>query len=224
MYASGFRLRSPSRTTMQFTMLRWFAAFSLVMTHGQAWTLNRLRPGPAVSLRPASTFVPAAPLGPVASTPVRALLPSRQRVRLSMGLFGLGAMEIGVIVGVAALIMGPQKLAEMAKSAGKGLGDLKEVPKGFNEGFEQGASSDETKKIAREMGRATVVLKETATDLAGDYSSVAGEFASGLREGAKAVNNDLVGGLQETNKLVAETRAGVKDVLGSSRDAEVVKK
>mmetsp|Transcript_105 Transcript_105/g.170 ORF Transcript_105/g.170 Transcript_105/m.170 type:complete len:80 (+) Transcript_105:566-805(+) len=77
--------------------------------------------------------------------------------------------------------------------------------------------------MMRDLGKSTVGLKETAAEMAGDYKVVATEFASGLQEASREVNKELVGGLQETNKVVADTRAGVKDFIGTSKDAEVVK-
>lgn len=60
----------------------------------------------------------------------------------TMGLFGLGLPEIGIIVFAAILVLGPQKLAEMTRDAGKmtaGLSDeLKEIPKEFKKGLEEG--------------------------------------------------------------------------------------
>lgn len=56
----------------------------------------------------------------------------------TMGLFGLGAPEIGVILVAAAFLLGPQKLAELGKDAGKIAGELKEVPKEFQKGLEEG--------------------------------------------------------------------------------------
>ena len=54
------------------------------------------------------------------------------------GLFGLGVPEIGVILVAAAFLLGPQKLAELGKDAGKIAGELKEVPKEFQKGLEEG--------------------------------------------------------------------------------------
>mmetsp|Transcript_16364 Transcript_16364/g.35871 ORF Transcript_16364/g.35871 Transcript_16364/m.35871 type:complete len:136 (-) Transcript_16364:239-646(-) len=56
----------------------------------------------------------------------------------TMGLFGLGVPEIGVIMVAAAFLLGPQKLAELGKDAGKIAGELKEVPKEFQKGLEEG--------------------------------------------------------------------------------------
>jgi methyl-accepting chemotaxis protein len=98
---------------------------------------------------------------------------------------------------------------------------MQDVPKGFQDGFSEGATSDETKKLARSFGKSTVLIKETAIDLAGDYKSVASEFTAGVREASKDLNQGLVAGLQETNKIVADTRNGVKDII-RPKDAEVI--
>jgi sec-independent protein translocase protein TatA len=55
-----------------------------------------------------------------------------------MGLFGLGPAEIGIILVAAAFLLGPDKLAEFGKDAGKIAGELKEVPKEFQKGLAEG--------------------------------------------------------------------------------------
>ena len=62
-----------------------------------------------------------------------------------MGLFGLGAPEILVILGFTALAFGPETLKGWAKDAGKIAGELKDVPKEFNEALQSGGTSEETK-------------------------------------------------------------------------------
>lgn len=66
-----------------------------------------------------------------------------------MGLFGLGAPEIAVILVAAAFLLGPQKLAELGKDAGKIAGELKEVPKEFQKGMTEGEES--AKSIKEEL-------------------------------------------------------------------------
>uniref|UniRef100_A0A7S2XUZ2 Uncharacterized protein n=1 Tax=Fibrocapsa japonica TaxID=94617 RepID=A0A7S2XUZ2_9STRA len=76
------------------------------------------------------------------------------RSSIQMGLFGLGAPEIAVCVIVAALVLGPDKLISSARDVGKMAGELKEVPKEFQKGLEEG------KEAARlEMAQ----IKEEAT-------------------------------------------------------------
>eukprot|EP00815_Leptocylindrus_aporus_P012164 CAMPEP_0116073902 /NCGR_PEP_ID=MMETSP0322-20121206/15570_1 /TAXON_ID=163516 /ORGANISM="Leptocylindrus danicus var. apora, Strain B651" /LENGTH=142 /DNA_ID=CAMNT_0003563367 /DNA_START=97 /DNA_END=525 /DNA_ORIENTATION=- len=62
------------------------------------------------------------------------------------GLFGLGGPEIGVILVAAAFLLGPQKLAELGKDAGKIAGELKEVPAEFQKGIEEGEASAKAMK------------------------------------------------------------------------------
>jgi len=78
----------------------------------------------------------------------------RQRSSMSsvstMGLFGLGAPEIAIILVAGAFLLGPQKIAELGKDAGKIAGELKDVPKEFQKGFEEGeinAKSKQAKKM-----------------------------------------------------------------------------
>jgi sec-independent protein translocase protein TatA len=56
----------------------------------------------------------------------------------TMSLFGLGAPELVIILIAAAFVLGPQKLAELGKDAGKIAGELKEVPKEFQKGLKEG--------------------------------------------------------------------------------------
>jgi len=195
-----------------------FACFT-VAVNGFIQPLHSLSLNRGTKSFPEPSDVLGAPLARTATVP-------RGRLAPLHGLFGLGAPEIVVIIAVAAFVLGPEKLAEYAKDAGKGLGEMQEVPKGFNEGFAEGSTSDEVKKIARDLGKSTNTLKDTAVDLAGDYSAVASEFAEGVRQASQEVNRDLVGGLEEANSVVADTRSGIKDLKEkiSSKDAEVVKK
>ena len=55
-----------------------------------------------------------------------------------MSLFGLGAPELAIILIAAAFLLGPSKLAELGKDAGKIAGELKEVPKEFQKGMAEG--------------------------------------------------------------------------------------
>jgi sec-independent protein translocase protein TatA len=89
--------------------------------------------------------------------------PALQRQRKSMasvqtmGLFGLGAPELVVIAIAAAFLLGPQKLAELGKDAGKIAGELKEVPREFQAGMAEGEK--QAKAIKKE-----IVGESAATD------------------------------------------------------------
>ena len=66
----------------------------------------------------------------------------------TMGLFGLGAPEVGIILVAAAFLLGPDKLASMGKDAGKIAGELKEVPKEFQAGLAEGEASAKAMKAS----------------------------------------------------------------------------
>lgn len=84
------------------------------------------------------------------SSSVIPIVLSKQRRSIAnvqmMGLFGLGAPEIAVILVAAAFLLGPQKLAELGKDAGKIAGELKEVPKEFQAGLREGEQSAQMAK------------------------------------------------------------------------------
>ena len=88
----------------------------------------------------------------VQQQPVHDVRPTSVRL---YGLFGLGAPEIAIILIAAAFLLGPQKLAELGKDAGKIAGELKEVPKEFQAGLAEG------EKQARMMKESNTV--ETPT-------------------------------------------------------------
>lgn len=77
-----------------------------------------------------------------------------------MGLFGLGAPEIGIILVAAAFLLGPDKLASLGKDAGKIAGELKEVPKEFQAGMAEGEAAAKATKKASQSSEAEIVKKE----------------------------------------------------------------
>mmetsp|Transcript_8427 Transcript_8427/g.12658 ORF Transcript_8427/g.12658 Transcript_8427/m.12658 type:complete len:149 (+) Transcript_8427:102-548(+) len=56
----------------------------------------------------------------------------------TMSLFGLGGPEIVVILIAVFFLLGPQKLAELGRDAGRAASDFKDVPKEFQKGLEEG--------------------------------------------------------------------------------------
>jgi sec-independent protein translocase protein TatA len=100
---------------------------------------------------PARAFgVPSRSVAPVSEAVFQPAALQRQRKSVAqvqtMGLFGLGPAEVGIIVVVAAFVLGPDKLASIGKDAGKIAGELKEVPKEFQKGLEEGEASVKTMK------------------------------------------------------------------------------
>ena len=85
-----------------------------------------------------------APLLARAAAPLRAP-PAPARADVQMGLFGLGTPELVVIAGVALVILGPDKVKDLAKEVGKASAELKQVPEEFAKGMEAGAEESVAK-------------------------------------------------------------------------------
>lgn len=127
----------------------------------------------AQAFAPSRTFrsvVPSSTLQPPASSFESYAPAALQRQRQSvapiqtMGLFGLGAPEIAVILVAAAFLLGPQKLAELGKDAGKIAGELKEVPKEFQAGLKEGEQrAMEMKSSDEEKVQVVEAVKEEKT-------------------------------------------------------------
>lgn len=71
----------------------------------------------------------------------------------TQGLFGLGGLEIAVILAVAAFIIGPQKLGSMAGQLKTGLDDVpeefKKIPEEFQKGVEEGEINARSRKAKK---------------------------------------------------------------------------
>jgi sec-independent protein translocase protein TatA len=79
--------------------------------------------------------------------------------------FGLGAPEIAVVLVAAAFLLGPQKLAELGKDAGKIAGELKEVPKEFQAGLKEG---EQAAMANKQEAKVVDAVKEASTAAATD--------------------------------------------------------
>ncbi len=60
-------------------------------------------------------------------------------------MFGMSIWEIAIILAVALMVIGPNKLPELAKSLGRALGEFKRATSDFKESIKENADFDEIK-------------------------------------------------------------------------------
>ena len=62
-------------------------------------------------------------------------------------ILGLGPAEIGIVLVVGLVLFGPETLKSLSKDMGKAAAELKEIPKTFKEGMEEGAEAAQVSKM-----------------------------------------------------------------------------
>ncbi len=77
-------------------------------------------------------------------------------------MFGFGMPQILIILAIALIIFGPQKLPELARTLGKALADFKRAANDFKSSIEEEAQNEEAReRELKEAENMKVVLPET---------------------------------------------------------------
>ena len=79
-------------------------------------------------------------------------------------MFGIGMPELIIILGIALVVIGPQKLPELARSIGKGFGELKRATEDLQQNIQAEAKALDEKELQEKAKHAAVVESAPQTD------------------------------------------------------------
>ncbi|MCX5780793.1 MAG: twin-arginine translocase TatA/TatE family subunit [Firmicutes bacterium] len=87
-------------------------------------------------------------------------------------MFNIGPWELGLILLVALIVVGPGKLPEVAKAVGKGMNEFKKVTSGYKKEF-QDAMDDMDKTVKSDSSAAPVVKPASnISEMADNFDAV----------------------------------------------------
>ncbi len=101
-------------------------------------------------------------------------------------MFGIGMPELIVILVILLIVIGPQKLPDLARSLGKGLAEFKRATDDFKQNVaEEAQALEEKERIAKEVAE-----KEAAEKAAAEQSSAGYKTAEADKVEAKPAEKE----------------------------------
>jgi sec-independent protein translocase protein TatA len=88
-----------------------------------------------------------------------------------MNFFGIGIPELMLILVIALIVFGPQRLPEIGRSIGKAVRDFREMSAGFTSEWEE--LSKEFEQTASEVQREVKEVEAQIAEFEGDIEKVA---------------------------------------------------
>jgi len=79
-------------------------------------------------------------------------------------MFGIGMPELIIILGIALVVIGPQKLPELARSIGKGFGELKRATEDLQQNIQAEAKALDEKELQEKAKQAAAVESAPRAD------------------------------------------------------------
>lgn len=122
-------------------------------------------------------------------------------------MFDFGFWELAIVMVVALLVVGPERLPQLAGQAGKWIGKARRVLEGIRSDIESEIKASELKEILEkqrgEIGELKEILKGTQLELEKDFDQ---ERDGGDRELVKAVEKHIESTKQRELSLSSEAK------------------